>query len=143
MTKTAARMEYADLSIGQERQFGKKITKRDILKFAELTGDYNPLHVDETYGRDSTFGTNIAHGMLAGSLFSTLIGMYLPGEASLYLGQTLRFRKPIFPGDELVVKGCIINRNDSLRIITMKMEILKRDGEDVAIDGEAKVQCLR
>lgn len=141
MTREAAQGTYDDLRVGQEACFERVITKQDVLAFAALTGDQNPLHVDEAFGKMSAFGSTIVHGMLAGSLFSTLVGMYLPGEVALYLGQTLRFRKPIFPESTVSVRGRITNKNDTLRLITMKTEIVLEG--TLVIDGEATVQCTR
>ena len=120
--------------------FERIITKKDVLSFATLTGDWNPLHTDEKYASKSQFGQNIVHGMLAGSLFSALIGMYCPGENSLYLSQTLDFRSPIFYNDLVEVRGEVVAKNDSIKVITLKTEILK-EGK-IVINGEAKVKLL-
>jgi 3-hydroxybutyryl-CoA dehydratase len=131
---------YPDIKEGEIFLFERKISKEDVMDFAKLTCDFNPLHVDEEYGKKSQFKQNIAHGMLAASLFSTLVGMHCPGEKSLYLSQTLNFRKPIYYNNMLTVKGTVVNKNDSLKILTLKTEILK-EGK-VMIDGEAKVKVL-
>ena len=131
---------FGDIRIGDEYSFKRTITGEDTFAFARLTGDYNPLHTDPTYGAASPYGKNIVHGMLAGSLFSTLVGMYCPGEKSLYISQTLNFKKPIFPGDTITIKGTVVSKNDSIQLITLKTEIIK-DG-DVMVSGEAKVKML-
>ena len=128
------------IEVGREYAFTRAISPEDIAIFARLTGDNNPLHTNPVYGAESPFGKNIAHGMLAGSLFSTLVGMHCPGEKSLYVSQTLNFKKPIFPGDMLTVKGTIVAKNESIRLVTLKTEILKDDV--VMITGEAKVKVL-
>ncbi len=133
-------MKYEEIKIGAVYSFDKKITKEDVLCFAELVGDYNQIHVDKKYGRSSLFGQNIVHGMLAGSLFSTLVGMYCPGENGLYLSQTLNFRYPIFFNDLVCVMGEVISKSDSIKVITLKTQILKDN--IVVIDGEAKVKLL-
>lgn len=133
-------MNYKEIKIGAVYSFERIITKDDVLAFAKLTGDYNKIHVDEKYGSASPFGRNIVHGMLAGSLFSALIGMHCPGENSLYLSQTLNFRLPVFCGDRLKVKGTVMAKNDSIKVITLKMEIMKNN--QMAIDGEAMVKVL-
>lgn len=76
--------------------------------------------------------------MLTGCFFSTLVGMHCPGENSLYLSQTLNFRAPIFAGDKVLVRGTVISKNDSIRLITLKTEILRQGA--VAVDGEARVK---
>ena len=135
-----ADLRYADIKEGEIHQFTKKITHDDILKFAYLTGDFNPLHVDKEFGKKSQFKQNIVHGMLAGSLFSTLVGMYCPGKRSLYLSQTLNFKIPLFCDDTVTVKGTIIAKNDVFLLITLKTEIIK-EGK-VCINGEAKIKVL-
>jgi acyl dehydratase len=132
-----ADLNFADIKEGATYQFTKKITRDCVLKFADLTGDFNPLHVDEEFGKKSQFQKNIVHGMLAGSLFSTLVGMNCPGKRSLYLSQTLNFKAPLFYDDIVTVKGTVIAKNEAVRIITLKTEI-EKEGK-VCINGEAKV----
>ncbi|MHC4268253.1 MAG: MaoC family dehydratase [Planctomycetota bacterium] len=138
--KKATRMNYSDIQEGSIYTFEKVISREDIITFAKLTGDFNPLHVDKEYGEKSKFKNNIVHGMLAGSLFSTLVGMYCPGEKNLYLSQTLMFRKPILPEKKVIVRGTVNNKDDNLKIVTLKTEIIF-DGT-VAIHGVAKVSIL-
>lgn len=134
-------MKYEEIKIGDVYSFEKTLNKKDVLDFAKLTGDHNKLHVDEKFGKNSKFKQNITHGMLAGSLFSTIIGMHCPGENGLYISQTLNFKTPIFYGDKLLVKGTVTNKNDSVKLITLKTEILKEN--KVAISGEAKAMVLK
>lgn len=135
--KVASNISYSDIQIGAVYTFERIFSEKDLAEFARLTGDFNPLHVDREFGAKSKFKQNIVHGMLAGSLFSTLVGMYCPGENSIYLSQTLKFKNPIFPGDKLIVKGTVMNKNDSIRIVTLKTEIFVKDV--AVISGEAKV----
>ena len=136
----AASIDYSDINEGDVYSFDRKISKQDVMDFAKLSGDFSPLHVDAEFGRKSQFKNNIAHGMLAGSLFSTLVGMHCAGEKSLYMSQTLNFRLPIYYDDIVMVRGTVISKNDSIKMITLKTEILKDD--KVVIDGEAKVRVL-
>ena len=136
----AKNLSLSDINEGEIFQFIKKITIEDVRKFASITGDFNPLHVDKKFGENSQFKKNIVHGMLAGSMFSTLIGMYCPGMKSLYLSQTLNFKIPIFYNDTVIVKGTVTAKNDAVNLITLKTEIIK-EGK-VCINGEAKVKVL-
>lgn len=136
----AASISYSDINEGEVYLFNRKISKKDVMNFAKLSGDFNPLHVDAEFGSKSKFKNNIIHGMLAASLFSTLVGMHCPGEKSLYMSQTLNFRQPVYYDDTVTVKGTVISKNDSIKMITLKTEILRN--EKVAIDGEAKVRVL-
>jgi len=136
-----ADLKFADLNIGDTSNFSKIISKEDVINFSKITGDFNPLHLDNEFAKKTSFKKNIIHGMLAGSLFSTLVGIYLPGKYSLYLSQTLKFKLPIYPGDPVLVRGTIISKGDGINLITLKTEILK-EGK-VAIDGEAIVKLLK
>ena len=136
----AKKFRYYDLKQGDVYSFKKKISKQNVMDFARLSGDFNPLHVDPNFGKKSIFKNNVVHGMLAASFFSTLVGMHCPGEKSLYMSQTLNFRLPLYYGDTVTVRGTITNKNDSVKIITLKTEILKND--KIVVDGEAKVKVL-
>lgn len=135
-----ASISYFNIRENEAFLFKRKISKRDVIGFAKLSGDFNPLHIDEDYGKKSIFKNNIVHGMLAGSLFSALIGMHCPGEKGLYLSQTLNFKLPIYYNDTVTVKGTVLHKNDAIKVITLKTEILKDD--KVAVYGEAKVKVL-
>lgn len=136
----AALLIYNEIEIGNTFTFQRSISQEDVLTFSALTGDTSPLHVDEEFGRSSKFGKNIVHGMLVGSLFSTLVGMHCPGEKSLYMSQTLQFKLPLFVGDTVTVKGTVTQKHDAIRLITMKTEIFR--GNDVIVTGEAKVRMM-
>ncbi len=136
---TPLNLKFSKIKTGSKYQFGRKLSYKDILAFAKLTGDFNKIHVDPKY-RKSPFEQNIVHGMLAASLFSTLVGMYCPGENCLYLSQETEFIKPIYPDQKVVVKGTVTNKIEALKILFIKTEILI-DGE-IAIKGQAKVKVL-
>jgi len=138
--KKANKIEYEEIKIGSKFGFKKMITQKDVLNFAELTGDYNPLHIDNDYARHTDFKGTIVHGMLAGSLFSTLVGMYCPGEKNLYLTQSLNFKKPLRPESEIIVEGEILDKIDSLKIVVIKTKIIT--GQEIIIEGEAKVKII-
>mgnify|MGYP001573229533 CR=1 FL=1 len=138
--KKANLLFYRDINEGASFSFEKKISQKDVNIFADLTGDYNPLHTNKNFGKKSRFGKNIAHGLMVGSLFSKLVGMYCPGEKSLYVAQTFNFREPIFIGDKVTVNGVVTAKNDSIKLITLKTEIWKES--KLAINGEAKVAII-
>lgn len=135
-----ATFRYRDIHVGDTYEFRRTITAQDVLDFARLTGDRNPLHVDEEFGRRSAFGGNIVHGMLAASLFSNIIGMHCPGARALYLSQTLQFRKPLVPNQMVLVRGTVIAKHESITAVTLRTEVLV-DGV-VAVTGEAKARVL-
>ena len=92
---------FDDLTIGQKAFLKKTITEADLSHFIAITGDMNPLHVDATFAEKTFFGQRIAHGMLSASLFSTMVGMHIPGFGAIYKSQTLEFLRPVFIGDTL------------------------------------------
>src|SRR5207302_11143711 len=87
------------LAVGQRAAFSKTIAEADIRTFAAVTGDRNPLHLDETFAGRSRFGRPIAHGILVAGVISAALGMVLPGPGAIYLSQTLKFLRPVYPGD--------------------------------------------
>lgn len=132
---------YEDILAGEEYSFERVLTFEDGLAFAKLSGDHNPLHCDELFGKAGLFGRNVVHGMMLGSLFSALVGMYCPGQNSLYVSQSLEFRMPVFYGDTVKVKGTVLEKSDALQMITIKTEIFK-DGH-LAVSGQARVKMVR
>ncbi|MEL7343993.1 MAG: MaoC family dehydratase [Pseudomonadota bacterium] len=90
-----------EMEIGMSRHVEKTITNRDIEMFAEVSTDHNPVHLDDDYARDTIFEGRIAHGMLTAGLISAVIGEQLPGHGSVYLGQSLKFKAPVRPGDRV------------------------------------------
>jgi len=138
--KTANDYNYEEINIGDAFEFKKVLTVQEIDRYADLTGDHNPLHCDEVYARSTEFGNRVVHGMLAGSLFSTLVGMVCPGKKNLYLTQSLKFRSPIYPNSELTVRGKILKKIDSMKVIIINTEVVV-NGE-IAIQGEAQVKLI-
>ena len=130
-----------NLRIGQKIEFTEVISESMVEKFAKLSGDYNPHHVDESYARKTRFKKRICHGMLLGSLFSRLIGMHLPGKHSLYFSQSLNFLYPAFIDDKVLVEGEIVKISRSTGIITLKTRITKENNIEL-VTGEAKVVVL-
>ena len=131
---------YEDIEVGKIFQFKKTLSNEDVLEFSKITGDKNPLHIDEEYARMTPFKGKICHGMLVAGLFSTLFGMICPGKRNLYLSQTINFRKPVRIGTELIIKGKVEQKIDSLKVICVKTEIIANN--DIMIDGDAKIRLM-
>ena len=131
---------FTDIAVGNTATFERTITAQDIAVFANLSGDTNPLHVNEAYASQTQFGQPLVHGMLLAGLFSTLVGMHLPGKRCLYLGQTLQFKKPVFAGDTVQVQGIVVTKSVSTWILTINTVITKNGEETVT--GVATVQVL-
>jgi 3-hydroxybutyryl-CoA dehydratase len=116
----------------------KTITEADVVLFGCVTGDMNPLHTDDIAARESRFGKRIAHGMLAAGLISAVLGMQLPGPGTIYLKQTLNFRKPIFINDTVMTLVEVKEIRADKPIATLGTRITNQDGE-VVLDGESLV----
>ncbi|HEX7177838.1 MAG TPA: MaoC family dehydratase [Pyrinomonadaceae bacterium] len=123
---------------GDFATFTKTITDEDIRAFAALGGDDNSVHVNDEYARKTRFGRRIAHGMLSGSLISTVIGTRLPGEGSIYLSQSFKFVAPVFPGDTVTAKATVKAVRDDKPIVTLETVCTNQHGETV-VTGEAVV----
>ena len=135
--------KFSDLKLGQTAQFEISLTEDMIKKFSELSGDTNPLHVDEEYAKKTLFGGRIAHGLLGASFFSRLIGMHLPGKNALYLSQNLHFRLPIRIGMKLIVSGTVKQLVESIKTVTILTEITNRETGECLIGGLAVVKLLK
>lgn len=128
---------FEDLSVGQKASFGKTITEADIVLFAAVTGDTNPMHLNAEYAKDSIFGERIAHGMLAAGLITKVMGTQLPGPGTIYLSQSLRFRKPVRIGDTVTATVEITALNAEKHRATLTT-VCTVKGEPV-LEGEALV----
>ena len=136
-TKKACTVYFEDMAIGQSVSLTRKVTAADIAAFADLSGDHNPIHVDTAYGEASRFGGNIAHGLFTASLVSTLLGMQLPGIGTIYLGQSLQFKAPVRPGDDVMV--CISIRELIERGRRVIFDCKATVGDVEVLSGEATV----
>ncbi len=133
MSDTVVRQDF---EIGECAHFTRTITAQDVTTFATLTGDFNPLHVDQAYASRTRFGRCIAHGVLTAGLISTVLGMQLPGPGAIYLSQSLRFLAPVYPGDEITASVEVIGWRADKRIVTLKTTCSNQDDQDV-LTGEA------
>ena len=125
-------------SVGDSAEITKTIKDTDIDAFADVTGDHNPIHVDEAFAKTTRFGRRIAHGMLSASLISSVLANKLPGEGSVYLGQTLQFVAPVFPGDEVTARVIVKEIREDKPIVKLETICLNQHG-DIVIRGEATV----
>jgi acyl dehydratase len=137
MNDELAEYTFDEIEIGLTKQFQITITESMIDDFAKISGDYNPLHMDEKFAQSRDFKNRVCHGMLLGSLFSRLVGMYVPGKYGLYFSQTLNFVNPTTVNDTVTVTGKVISKNESTKIIKLKTTI--KNSSHVLVDGEAKV----
>ena len=124
--------------IGASASRTKQITDEDVRLFAQVSGDTNSIHLDEAYAAATPFGRRIAHGLLTASLISAVIGNDLPGVGSIYLGQDLKFKAPVFIGDVVTATVEIVKYREDKRIMTLRTTCVKADGT-LVIEGEAVV----
>src|SRR5438105_3834619 len=113
-------------AIGTQATLSRTITEDDILLFALVSGDHNPIHLDAEYAERSFFGKRIAHGFLIGSLISAVLGNELPGPGSIYLGQTLKFLAPIHIGDTVTVTVKVVELREDKRIVTLHTQCMNQ-----------------
>jgi 3-oxoacyl-[acyl-carrier protein] reductase len=135
----AGELTFRQISIGDTFVIERAFTQADVDRFARLSGDFSPLHVDPEYARTTEFGKCVVHGILLSSLFSQLVGMHIPGKYALYLGQDLAFRKPVLVGESIRASAKVTGKNDGTRSLLLTTEI--RNAEDkVVVSGTAKVK---
>lgn len=138
MTSAPNEYKFDEIKIGLEHKFTEAITESTLDRFASLSGDHNPLHMDENYAKNTQFKKRVCHGMLLASFFSKLVGMHIPGRNALYFSQTLNFQNLCFVGDTVTVHGQVIDKSDSTKILTIKTSVHNQEGICL-IDGIAKV----
>ncbi len=127
-----------NLKVGDAAEVRKTIAEEDVRAFAELTGDRNPVHLDEEYAAKTRFGRRIAHGMLGASLISAVLANELPGRGTVYLSQTLKFTAPVFLGDTVTARVTVTRVREDKPVLTLETVCTNQRGETVLV-GEAVV----
>jgi acyl dehydratase len=124
--------------IGASAERTKTISEQDVRDFARISGDTNSIHLDEAYAVQTPFGRRIVHGMLTASLISAILGNDFPGLGTIYLGQEVKFKSPVFIGDTITAKVELIKFREDKRIATFRTTCVNQDGV-LVIEGEAVV----
>lgn len=132
---------FEDLQIGQTAELIRTVTGHDIARFAEVSGDNNPVHLNAEFAAGTVFNQPIAHGMLVASFISALIGSKLPGPGAIYVGQTLDFKRAVRPGDEVRVTAEITSLDPAKGNVTLKTSCYV--GRKSMIEGVATVSVAR
>ncbi len=127
-----------NFTLGDSRSFTKTITDADVRAFATISGDINPIHLDDTYAAKTRFGKRIVHGALLASFISNVVGNQIPGSGSIYLSSTLKFRAPTFIDDTVTTTATIIAIRADKPIYTLECVCKNQHGE-VLCDGQAVV----
>ncbi len=131
-------MKFEDYKVGMKDSVSKTITEADVIMFAGITLDVNPVHLNEEVAKKSMFKKRIAHGMLSAGLVSAVLGTKLPGEGSIYLGQELKFTAPVYLGDTVTAEAEIIELIEEKNFIILKTTCKNQDGKTV-LKGKATI----
>jgi 3-hydroxybutyryl-CoA dehydratase len=129
---------FEDLSVGMTETLSKTIASSDVVGFAQLTGDRNPIHLSEHFAAKTTFGGRVAHGLYTASLISAVLGTRLPGPGAIYISQTLNFRAPVRIGDQVDVTVTVAQLIPEK--YRARLTCICKVGEDTVLDGEALVK---
>jgi 3-hydroxybutyryl-CoA dehydratase len=130
---TAAGRFVEDLAVGQSDSYERTVTQADIVQFAQVSGDTNPIHLDPAYAAQTPFKGCIAHGMLSVGFISAVLGTKLPGPGAVYLGQSLKFKAPVRPGDTVLARVTVSAIEKRKVTLTTTCQV----GDTVVIEGEA------
>ena len=125
---------FDELALGMRETLRKTVENEDVIRFAELSGDHNPIHLSEHFARKTRFGGRIVHGLYTASLISALIGMRLPGPGAVYISQTLNFLGPVKIGDDIDVSVEVVELVEKGRRVRLRCEC--RVGDKLVLDGE-------
>jgi len=124
------------IHVGDKATLSKTFSLQDVVAFADISGDHNPLHLDEDFAVRTRFGRRIVHGMLTAGLISAVLGNQLPGPGCIYLSQTLQFRAPVYPGDTITAAVEVLTVREDKRLVTLKTTCTNQASQ-VVIEGEA------
>ena len=130
-----------DIKVGDSFSTSRLVTDEIIRKFAEVSGDYNPIHLDEEFAAKTRFGKRIAHGMLSGAFISAVLGNEFKDLKIIYLSQTLKFTAPVFLGDTVTATATVITIREDKGIVTLETTCTNQNGETL-VKGEAAVMIL-
>jgi enoyl-CoA hydratase len=127
------------LKIGDKATLSKAFSESEVEYFAKISLDDNPIHLNQEYAESTVFGQRIVHGILVASLLSGLMGGKFPGHGTVYLGQSLNFKAPVYIGEEIEASVEVVKIREDKPIITLKTQCIKSDGT-IALEGEAVVK---
>ncbi|HUR98131.1 MAG TPA: MaoC family dehydratase [Pyrinomonadaceae bacterium] len=130
-----------ELKVGDKFSTERLVTDELIRKFADVSGDYNPIHLDEEVAKNTRFGKRIAHGMLSGAFISAVLGYEFSERSIVYLSQTLKFTAPVFIGDTVTASATVTNIREDKPVVTLETVCTNQNG-DLLVKGEAVVMIL-
>jgi len=138
MNEKPSEYSFDEIEIGMQKSFKIFISEDYLDDFAKLSGDDNPLHMNEEYASSTSFKKRVCSGMFLSSFFSRLVGMYLPGKHALHISQSLNFVNPCFIGEMITVEGKVVDKSPATKIIKLETTITNESGKRI-IDGKAQV----
>lgn len=130
---------FANIRVGDKATGRKTVMEQDVRQFAQISGDFNPVHLDAEYAGSTCFKQRIAHGMLVAGILSAVLGNELPGPGTIYLSQSLHFKAPVFLGDTVVAEVEVVEKLPVTKRLRLKTVCFKPGGR-VVLEGEAVVQ---
>lgn len=131
---------FEEMTVGQSASYTRTVTEEDVLLFAAVSGDTNPVHLDEEFAAATQFKGRIAHGMYTAGLISAAIAMELPGPGTIYLGQELRFERPVRIGDTITVQLTITEKTEGRNFVKLQTVVSNQHGK-VVVSGTANVMA--
>ena len=131
-----------ELNVGDKFSTSREVTDEVIRKFADVSGDHNPIHLDEEFAKTTRFGKRIAHGMLSGAFISAVLGNEFRGLKIVYLSQTMKFTAPVFIGDTVTATATITNIREDKGIVTLESICTNQNGE-ILVKGESAVMVMK
>jgi acyl dehydratase len=137
MTEKCLEYTFDEIDIGLTKEFQITITESMVNNFANISGDFSPIHIDEEYAKSTIFQKRIVHGMLLAFL-SRMQGMYLPGKHALYFSQNLEFRNPCFINDKIKISSIVVDKSESTKIIKIESKITNQN-DKLLLHGIGKV----
>ena len=138
MTEKCLEYTFDEIDIGLTKEFQITITESMVNNFANISGDFSPIHIDEEYAKSTSFGKRVAHGMLLASFLSRVDGMYLPGKHALYFSQNLEFHNPCFINDKIKISSIVVDKSESTKILKIQSKITNQN-DKLLLHGIGKV----
>lgn len=123
---------YDEIPVGYAYEFTVDVGDEKQMMFRDLSGDINPLHIDKNFAVQKGFNDKVVYGMLTASYYSTLVGLFIPGEKCLIREMDLKFPKPVYINDTLTIKGEVVEKNDTFKLLTIKGTIKNQQGVTVS-----------
>lgn len=138
--ETITNKTFDQISVGDSASLSRKITLKDIDMFAEVTGDYNPAHMDEEFAAEGIFGQVVAHGMMTAGLVSAVLGTKLPGPGTIYLAQDMKFERPVLPDDTITATVTVTEKIEKRGFLKLETICVNQDGKSV-LSGTATIKA--